>query len=80
MTEAIVTVLISLCIFLFASAAIYRFCRNFILPGETLMLAFGVISGIIPSDIYSFERIYDFFFCNRIFQLNNACFHSPFDL
>jgi CPA1 family monovalent cation:H+ antiporter len=61
MTEAIVTVLISLCIFLFASAAIYRFCRNFILPGETLMLAFGVILGIIPSDIYSFEQIYDFF-------------------
>ena len=46
MTEAIVPFLIAICIFLFLTAAIYRYSRKFILPAVTLMMIFGAIAGL----------------------------------
>lgn len=46
--------------FLIAAAAIYRYTRNFVIPGVTIMMFLGAASILIPLFHSELDRIYDF--------------------
>jgi monovalent cation:H+ antiporter, CPA1 family len=56
----LVNSLLFLCGFLIAAAAIYRYTRNFIIPGVTIMMFLGAASILIPLFHSELDRIYDF--------------------
>ena len=52
--------LLFVCGFLIAAAAIYRYTRNFFIPGVTIMMFLGASSVLIPLYHSELDRIYDF--------------------